>query len=132
MLPAGNRLRRAPDFALAVRGGRRSGRTSLVLHLRLPDPEFAQVTVPVAADPASPGPARVGLVVGKSVGPAVTRNRVKRRLREILRARLGSLPSGSVLVVRALPPAASAGSAALAADVDAGLRRLLPVEPGSS
>ena len=116
MLPAGNRLRRAPDFASAVRSGRRAGRNSLVLHLRAPD----------TAAPAPSAPPRVGLVVGKSVGPAVTRNRVKRRIREILRSRLTELPAGSVLVIRALPPAALAGSAALAADIDAGLARLLP------
>lgn len=122
MLPAGNRLRRAPDFASAVRGGRRAGRNSLVLHLR-------------AADPEAQGdfPARVGLVVGKTVGPAVVRNRVKRRLRAILRPRLEQLPAGSVLVVRALPPAATVGSGALAADIDAGLNRLLPASnPGAA
>jgi ribonuclease P protein component len=68
----------------------------------------------------------VGLVVGRTVGPAVIRNRVKRRLRALLRPRLAVLPPGSVLVVRALPPAATAGSATLAADLDAGLRRLVP------
>jgi len=123
VLPAGNRLRRAPDFASAVRGGRRAGRNSLVLHLRAPELAGAEL----------PAPPRVGLVVGRSVGPAVTRNLVKRRLREILRSRLAHLPAGSVLVVRALPPAARAGSAALAADIDAGLARLLsstkPVRP---
>ena len=129
MLPAGNRLRRAPDFALAVRGGRRSGRSSLVLYLRLP----ACSPADSPAESSSTALARVGLVVGKTVGPAVTRNRVKRRLREILRARLATLPAGSVLVVRALPPAASAGSTALAADLDSALRRLLPVpEPATS
>jgi ribonuclease P protein component len=65
-------------------------------------------------------------VVGKSVGPAVVRNQVKRRLRAVLRTRLDRLPAGSVLVVRALPPAGTARSGALAADIDAGLARLLP------
>ena len=115
MLPAGNRLRRPADFAAAVRSGRRSGRSALVLHLRAPD---------VGTDPPV-SPARVGLVVGKTVGPAVVRNRVKRRLRALLRSRLHRLPAGSVLVVRALPPAAAAGSAVLGTDLDAGLARLL-------
>jgi ribonuclease P protein component len=119
VLPAGNRLRRAPDFTSAMRGGRRAGRNSLVLHLRTPE----------SPEPGESGPPRVGLVVGRSVGPAVTRNRVKRRLREVLRPRLAELPAGSVLVVRALPPAALAGSAALAADVEAGLARLVPRGP---
>lgn len=123
MLPAGNRLRRAPDFASAVRGGRRSGRTSLVLHLRTPAAGGSDQSVD---DGAGQCPARVGLVVGRAVGPAVVRNLVKRRLRALLRPRLGRLPAGSVLVVRALPPAGTAGFATLAADLDAGLARLIP------
>ncbi|HUR72733.1 MAG TPA: ribonuclease P protein component [Sporichthya sp.] len=126
MLPAGNRLRRAPDFAAAVRGGRRSGRNLLVLHLRT-DLSNAQLADRPVAETAAQSTARVGLVVGKSVGPAVVRNRVKRRLRAVLRSRLDRLPAGSVLVVRALPPAGTARSSALAADLDAGLARLLPV-----
>jgi len=60
----------------------------------------------------------VGFVVAKSVGPAVIRNRVKRRLRHLMRERVSSLPSGSLLVIRALPAAAAAGSGDLAADLD--------------
>lgn len=47
----------------------------------------------------------MGLVVSKAVGNAVTRNRVKRRLRHLAAARLLSTPSGTDLVVRALPAA---------------------------
>ncbi len=65
-------------------------------------------------------------MVGKSVGPAVVRNQVKRRLRAVLRTRLDRLPAGSVLVVRALPPAGTARSVALAAAAAAGLARQLP------
>jgi ribonuclease P protein component len=36
--------------------------------------------------PGQPGVSRVGLVVSKSSGGAVTRNRIKRRLRHSLRA----------------------------------------------
>ncbi len=52
------------------------------------------------------GPARVGFVVSRSVGGAVVRNRVRRRLRHLVRERLAELPVGSVVVVRANPPAA--------------------------
>jgi ribonuclease P protein component len=70
------------------------------------------------------GAARVGFVVGRAVGPAVVRNRVRRRLRALMRERLSTLPSGSLLVVRAAPAAATAGSAGLAADLDRALAAL--------
>jgi ribonuclease P protein component len=69
---------------------------------------------------------QIGLVVSKAVGPAVTRNRVKRRLRHLSRERIDSLPGSAVLVVRALPPAGSASSARLGQDLDKALGRLLP------
>lgn len=76
-------------------------------------------------DTAEPGPARTGFVVGRAVGPAVVRNRVKRRLRALVSARRDRLPAGARLVVRALPPAARADSARLGADLDAVLERVL-------
>jgi len=69
-------------------------------------------------DPEPTGPV-VGLVVSKAVGSAVTRNLVKRRLRSLVRERIEALPAGSRLVVRALPPAASAPYARLGSDLDA-------------
>jgi len=41
-----------------------------------------------------------------------------------MRPHLGTLPPGAALVVRALPPAATASSTELSHDVDAALRRL--------
>lgn len=49
---------------------------------------------------------RVGYAVGKRVGTAVVRNRVKRRLREIVRA--APLIPGHDIVVTAYPEAAGA------------------------
>jgi ribonuclease P protein component len=63
-------------------------------------------------------------VVSKAVGNAVTRNRVKRRLRHLARERVTSLPGSGVLVVRALPSAATASYADLGGDLDAAWRRL--------
>jgi len=70
-------------------------------------------------------PALVGFVVSRAVGPAVVRNRVKRRLRALVADRVGQLPAGLLLVVRANPAASTASGTALAADVDAALPRLL-------
>lgn len=110
MLPSAYRMRRGDEFAEAIRRGRRAGRPSLVAHFRTGEGD---------------SPPLVGFVVSKAVGGAVVRNQVKRRLRHLMRARVHLLPRGSLLVVRANPPAASARSEYLAADLDVALERLL-------
>ncbi len=45
------------------------------------------------------GPARVGIITSRRVGGAAERNRVRRRLREILRAERGRLMPGAWLVI---------------------------------
>ena len=76
----------------------------------------------MAATPAlhgsTPAAPRIGFVVSRAVGPAVTRNLVKRRLRHLCRERLAVLPSGSMLVVRALPAAAGATYEELGEELD--------------
>ncbi len=86
------------------------------------------LTIPVPPDdlhePAPAGsslPARAGFVVSKTVGNAVVRNRVRRRLRHLVRDRIDALPVGTTLVVRAQPAAAAMTSAELGADLDAAL-----------
>jgi ribonuclease P protein component len=64
-------------------------------------------------------------VVNKAVGNAVLRNRVHRRLRAVMAARLPDLPAGSLTVVRALPTSASASYDELVADIDGALQRVL-------
>lgn len=118
MLPTEHRLRRREDFATAVRRGRRAGRPLLVVHLR------SGVMDPHAPEGNAPPP-RAGFVVSKAVGGAVVRNKVKRRLRHLVRDRLALLPPGSLVVVRALPGAGDADHAQLARDLDAALQRLL-------
>ncbi|MEU3454823.1 ribonuclease P protein component [Micromonospora sp. NPDC006766] len=123
MLAAAQRLRRSSDFAAAVRGGRRVGRGAVVVHLTLPEQTGHPATdlpEPVRTTGAeTSAPSRAGFVVSKAVGNAVVRNKVRRRLRHLVRERLGGLPAGSTLVVRALPPAAEASYARLGADLDA-------------
>jgi ribonuclease P protein component len=113
VLARSHRLTDASGFASAVRRGRRAGSRTLVTHLE-----------PVEGD----GVLRVGFVVSKAVGPAVTRNRVKRRLRHLAREQLSALetrlPGSAVLVVRALPASAGAGYAELRADLARCLERV--------
>ncbi len=114
MLPAANRMRDSRDFSATVRRGRRAARSTLVVHLAWQDGDTD----------AQGGGIRVGLVVSRAVGKAVVRNRVKRRLRAELARRLGDLPSGARVVVRANPGSAASSSRQLSADLDGALRRL--------
>ena len=114
MLPSGHRMRRRDDFTLAVRRGRRAGRPNVVAHLLHPD-----------EDPEAAGLPLVGFIVARTVGNAVVRNSVRRRLRHLMRAHLDRLPAGSLLVVRANPAAGKARPDELAADLESALDRLL-------
>jgi ribonuclease P protein component len=111
VLPRGSRLNASADFRSTIRRGVRVGRPTLVLHV----------------GPSGTGDVRVGMVVSKAVGNAVTRNRVKRRLRHLAMSELGRTPAGTDVVVRALPPAAGSGARLgqdLASAWTAALRRL--------
>jgi ribonuclease P protein component len=74
---------------------------------------------------ARPSSARVGLVVGRSVGNSVVRHRVSRRLRAAAAEELHRLPPSADLVLRARPESAAADFGTLRADLAAGLDRLL-------
>ncbi|WP_442945338.1 ribonuclease P protein component [Nocardioides sp. CCNWLW216] len=110
LLSPDHRLTDADQFRAASRG-RRSGSRTLVVHLGTAE--------------ESGVPARVGLVVSKAVGNAVVRNRVKRRLRHLAREHLAVLPGSAVLVVRALPAAASSSYDELGEDLTRCLGRVL-------
>jgi len=116
LLPAAARIRRRDDFSAAIRGGSRTGRALLTGHLLI--------------EPGS-APPRVGFVVSRAVGGAVVRNKVRRRLRELVRSRLNSLPAGSLLVVRANPRAATARQSELAAELDLVIDTLLRRQAGA-
>ena len=107
MLSAAYRLRSSREFSEVVRRGRSVGSVTLVTYVHH----------------ATAGDVKVGLVVGRIVGNAVIRNRVKRRLRHLLRPRVAAFPPGLRLVVRALQPAAFASADALARDLDSCVRR---------
>src|SRR3954447_26743248 len=92
VLSSSNRLTSPQHFREVVRRGRRRGGHLMVVHLWAATSALTELSEP-----------RVGFVVSRAVGPAVTRNLVKRRLRHLSRERLALLPPGSMLVVRALP-----------------------------
>ena len=83
-----NRLSRSRDFDAVYRHGRSVSTRFLVLYW-FPREDQDE--------------SRLGIAVPKGSGSAVTRNRVKRRLREAWRARLGQVPAGRDYVLIARP-----------------------------
>ena len=91
-----NRLSRSRDFDAVYRQGRSVSTRFLVLYA------FAREE---GNEP------RLGIAIPKKVGGAVVRNRIKRQLREIWRARLDRLPRDSDFVLVARPGLAEAAEA---------------------
>jgi ribonuclease P protein component len=87
---AGARLRKHADYlrAYAAARKRQSASMSWFLAPRVP----AGPNVAVTPEP------RVGLTVGKVLGKATQRNRIKRRMREALRRHVDLLPQGCDLI----------------------------------
>lgn len=106
-------MKRSTEFDAAVKHGIRAAQPDVVVHLRRGD-DSAEGTAP-----------RVGLIVGKSVGSAVERHRVARRLRHLARSVLGELQDSDQMVIRALPGSRTASSARLGQELHRGLRRAL-------
>lgn len=130
MLPARNRMSSSRDFGAAVKGGRRVGRRSIVVHVAtatnsspVPASEGGPGLVVSAVDPVVPAP-RVGLIVSKAVGNAVIRHSVARRLRAAAASVTAELDDGALVVVRALRSAADEDANELAAQLRSGLTKL--------
>jgi ribonuclease P protein component len=102
-------MRRSREFDAAVKYGVRTAQPDLVVHVRR-DGE------------CEAGP-RVGLIVAKSVGSAVDRHRVSRRLRHAVRGMLTDLDQSDQVVIRALPGSRQVSSARLEQELRSGLRR---------
>jgi ribonuclease P protein component len=89
--PKRRRLSRSAEFERVYRQGRSKGNRYLVLY-----------AFPRADEESQEGP-RLGLSVGRRVGGAVDRTRVKRVLREAFWEEAERLPAGSDYVVVARP-----------------------------
>ena len=96
-MPAFEALRRKADFdALARSGTARSNRLLVLRSLRTNRPAT-----------------RVGMSTPRTLGGAVQRNRVRRRLRELVRERRDAIGAGWDLLLIARPEAAKASHAEL-------------------
>lgn len=113
MLPAQYRMTRAAEFDATVRRGVRAVQPDIVIHARHEsDVNHSDI----------PGP-RIGLIVAKSVGGAVERHRVARRLRHVARTMLNELTPEDRIVIRALAGSRTAMSAGLEQQLRTGLLR---------
>jgi len=89
VLPVDARLTSSSDFARATKSGTRVTSQHFVGYLYLS---------PVTNNDS----AKCGLIISKSVGGSVKRHRVARKVRHAVAPALSSLPTGSLLVIRAL------------------------------
>jgi ribonuclease P protein component len=98
----------AGDFRSTVRSGRRVSTPHALLYVA----------------PRQPGePTRVGFIVSKAVGNAVTRNLVTRRLRSVGHDVVLERPTGTDLIIRALPGSPGVSWTTLQSEILNGLER---------
>ena len=102
-----HRLTRGSDFARVRKQGR----------------SWAHPLVILAADRNEAGQTRFGFVVGRRIGNAVVRNRIRRQLREVVRHHLDEVPAGWDMVLLAREPIREARFAEIEHAVVQSLRR---------
>ena len=106
MLAQANRITSGSDYKAVVRRGARVVSPHFVAYLR------ANPAGDLPSN-ASALPVRFGFIVAKNVGGAVTRNRVRRRLKAAGFSLLPEISPGTDVVLRALPSSADAQWAVL-------------------
>lgn len=87
MLTNSARIKSSSDFARATKSGRRISTNSLIGYLYLSN---------------SSDPAKLGLIVGKTIGNSVVRHRIARQIRHAVHSKLFLMPNGALFVVRAM------------------------------
>ena len=117
MLPEQYRLHNSRDFHSVVRSGRRAGGRNLVIYVASRAPESGPPALIFG------GP-RFGLIVSKSVGGSVVRHTLARRLRPLCMSVAPGIDQESDVVIRALPPSASAPVSVLEKDLRRALQRV--------
>ena len=92
MLPASARLRKSSEISAVMKSGTRFSAKLVVLHVAIGSNEHT----------------KVAFAVGKNVGNSVVRHKVTRQLRHAITPLIASFPTGSHVVVRALPDSSQA------------------------
>lgn len=118
MIAATHRLRKHAEYQLVYKASRKhfAGQTSYFFRLRKPSGS-ATPLVPLDAP-------RIGLTVGKSMGKAVDRNRIKRRLRAAVHSQLPLLRASVDVVLHPKPSVLGLDFQTLQRDVAAVFRSI--------
>jgi ribonuclease P protein component len=111
------RLKTRAEFLAARRGRRLNGPFFMI----------------EALDRGDPGPARFGLTITKKVGNAVERNRIRRRLREVIRTECrADMVSGFDYVIVARRDLLEVPFEAIASELSRRFSRVRPKAPAGS
>jgi ribonuclease P protein component len=108
--PRSARLLRSGEFERVYREGRRRSSKQFVVFARATGPEQAT---------------RFGASVKRALGGAVVRNRIRRRIREIVRLHRSELPAGWDVVIHPRATVADAEFAALSEELVALMRKAM-------
>jgi ribonuclease P protein component len=100
-------MTRSTDFDATVRRGKRAVQPDMVIYMR-----------------RATGDPKLGLIISRSVGSAVQRHGLARRLRHGARDVLADLNDSEHVVIRALPSSRDVVSARLGEELRVGLRRI--------
>ena len=98
-----SRLRKHADYGLVYNASRKHRSRTLSFFYRERPGESAP---------------RFGLTTPRALGPAVLRNRIKRRLRAIAHPRMHLLPPGTDLILHPRPEAATLAFSALVSEIE--------------
>jgi ribonuclease P protein component len=128
VLAYANRITKADDYRGVVRRGSRFVAPNTVSYVRSSSTHGAKsapVETPASGERSTPleRRARFGFIVAKSVGVAVVRNRVRRRLKAASYSLLPLVEPGTDVVIRALPQAASQPYSVLCDELMESLRK---------
>lgn len=101
MLPNSARIKSSSDFARVTKSGRRTTTDSLIAYLLLNQSNSGSSPSSNSNSKDNDNP-KLGLIISKSVGNSVVRHRIARQIRHASFNYLSLLPTGSLLVIRAM------------------------------
>ena len=103
MLPNSARIKSSSDFARVTKSGRRTTTDSLIAYLLLNQSNSGSSPISNSnSNSKNDDNPKLGLIISKSVGNSVVRHRVARQIRHASFNYLSLLPTGSLLVIRAI------------------------------